>query len=171
MNNEEDIESVIQTIDELNERAVISSTIKEFTKYNKSEISNYFFYLIKNSQECPKCNNILKYSCSINCIYKLYPEKAVNEYKQININIYDILKLYKEKGIYNNDNIECKKCRKKGYKKQMFFNTPLNIIFEFSYINENFKFKIDEFIDITDFVERKDISKTKYALIGGIFIQ
>ena len=106
MNNEEDIELVIQTIDELNERAVISSTIKEFTKYNKSEISNYFFYLIKNSQECSKCNNILKYSCSINCLYKLYPEKVANEYKNINFNIYDILKLYKEKGIYKNDNIE-----------------------------------------------------------------
>ena len=172
MNNKEETGLAIQNINELNEKAVISSTVREFTKKkNISEISNNFFYLIKNSQVCPKCNNILKYSCSINCLYKLYPEQTVNECKKDNINIYDILNFCKEKGIINNDNIECKYCRRKGFKKQMFYNTPPNIIFEFCYINEKFNFKIDEDIDIKDFVERKDISKTEYALVGGIFSQ
>ena len=41
---------------------------------------------------------------------------------------------------------------------------------EIGYSDETkFKLNIDENIDIGEFVERKDISKYKYSLVGGIF--
>ena len=38
--------------------------------------------------------------------------------------------------------------------------------------NENkYKLNIDEFINLKEFIERKDISKVNYRLIGGIFTE
>ena len=46
----------------------------------------------------------------------------------------------------------------------------MNLVLLFDYSNSNkFEMQIDEYIDISDFVERKDINKSKYRLIGAIF--
>ena len=42
----------------------------------------------------------------------------------------------------------------------------------FDYSKEDvFVIQIEEFIDISNFVERKDVNKTKYRLIGAIFTE
>ena len=60
--------------------------------------------------------------------------------------------------------------RVKIYKKLYF--CPKNLILGFSYSNEdNFNLQIEEYIDISFMVERKDINKAKYRLIGAIFTE
>ena len=75
--------------------------------------------------------------------------------------------------IYEGNKLFCKNCNKnqEKYKQtKVLYTLPKNLILAIEYSNEkSFELEIDEFIDITDYVERKDICKAKYRLIGAIF--
>ena len=50
--------------------------------------------------------------------------------------------------------------------------SPYNLILSISSSNEDkYKLKIDEKIDLSEFIERYDVSKTHYQLIKAIFIE
>ena len=50
--------------------------------------------------------------------------------------------------------------------------SPHNLILSISSSNEDkYKLKIDEKIDLSEFIERHDVSKTHYQLIKAIFIE
>ena len=52
------------------------------------------------------------------------------------------------------------------------YSSPLNFILEICYDDESkFNLKIDQQIDISNYVERKDVSKMKYNLVGAIFTE
>ena len=64
----------------------------------------------------------------------------------------------------------CGKIQKNIYVQKKFYTSPYNIILNFEYSDESkFSYKIEEYIDISNFVERLDACKTKYRLVGAIF--
>jgi hypothetical protein len=172
INKENDINSP-ENVDETNEKAVITHSIKKFKEEYNSKITDQFFYLTKNVYECVKCQNKIKYSCNINCLCGMAPDRAAIYLNKQDLNIIDLFKHYIKKRIYKDENIKCKKCGEicnEVNKSKIFYTSPLNLILEIGYSDETkFKLKIDENIDIGEFVERKDISKLNYRLVGAIF--
>ena len=166
-------ENNIKNLDETNEKAVITQTMKKYKEEYNSKITEQFFYLTKNVYECVKCQNKIKYSCNINCLCGMAPDRTAIYLNKKDLNIIDLFKHYIKKRIYKDENIKCNKCGEicnEVNKSKIFYTSPLNLILEIGYSDETkFKLNIDENIDIGEFVERKDISKYKYTLVGGIF--
>ena len=174
INSEEEEEEEVK-VDESNEKAVLSSTIKIFQEKYRSLISDLFYYLSKTVHECPECQNILKYSCTINCLCALYPNRTAIYLNKKDLNIIDLFKHYRKKRLYNDENLHCKYCgkvQKNINRTKIFYTAPFNFIFEVIYDNENsFNLTINEYINIYEFLERKDILNVNYYLIGAIFTE
>ena len=71
--------------------------------------------------------------------------------------------------------VYCKYCKKditSINRQKVFYTSPFNFILEIVYDDEDaFNLKIDEKIDISNYVERRDVSRVKYTLVGAIFIE
>ncbi len=164
-----------ENIDFTNEKEVISASIKKFTERYRSKISDLFFYLIKTVHECPKCQNILKYTTKFVLFSGFYPDRAAKYLNKTDLNIMDLFKHYRKKRLFLDINENCQNCGtiiKDVNLTKIFYTSPKNLILEISNTNEDkYKLTIDEFINIKDFVERNDISIANYKLIGAIFIE
>ena len=175
INNEDDDNNNFgeNIINFTNEKSVISSAIKKFVENFKTKISDLFFYLRKTIHECPFCKNIMGYSSDICNICSLYPDLASIYLEKSDLNIIDLFKHYQKKKIFLNLNEYCVNCGyiiKDVFKANFFYTSPPNLILSISYKEKDiFTLTIDEYINIRDFVERKDISKVNYRLVGAIF--
>jgi len=166
-NNDEE-----KNIDFTNENAVITESVKKFTERHRSKISDLFFYLIETVHECPKCQNNIKYSTDIILFYAFSPERAGKYLNKTDLNVLDLLKHFRKKRLFLDMNENCQNCgtTKDVNLTKIFYTSPKNLILNISSFDEDkYKFTIDEFINIKDFVERKDISLVDYKLIGAIF--
>ena len=65
----------------------------------------------------------------------------------------------------------CKLSPDKVYKTDVFCKLPPNLIIQLDYYDEGFNLIIEENIDIKDFIERNDICRSTYKLIGAIFLE
>jgi len=175
INNEDDNNSNFgeKIVDFTNEEKVISFTIKKFAENFKTKISDIFFYLRKTTHECPFCQKVMGFSSDICITSILYPDRASIYLEKADLNIIDLFKHYKKKRLNLNLNEFCKNC---GYiikdvnKTNIFYTSPPNLILIISFNEKDiFNLTIDEYINIKDFVERTDISKVDYRLVGAIF--
>ena len=171
--NEEEIKYKDEIIDESQEVEVMDAACQKFQERCRSKIGNLLYFILKNSYQCIDCNNIIKTTTVVHCAYELFPERAAIRLGKKRVNINDCFYHASLTRIYERDQILCKFCDKtqKKYKlTKICYTFPKNIILVLDYSNEkNFELQIDESIDITQFVERKDICKPKYKLIGAIF--
>ena len=162
-------------IDETNEQAVIEATVKKYTEQYRSKISDLFFYLSKACHECPDCRKNIKYSCSIYCVCALYPYRTSLYLTKKDLNIIDLFKHYQKKRLFIDQNDNCPTCgkvQKSINRSKILYTCPPNFVLEVSCENEDkYNLTIDEYINLENFVERKDISKTKYKLVGAIFFE
>ena len=164
-----------ENIDYTNEQSVLSSCAKDYFGIYRSKISEQFYFVNKTIIECPECQNIIKYSTTIVFACSLYPYRASIYLKKNEININDLFKHFRKKRLFLDENINCQYCgkiQKDANRTNMFYNSPLNLIVQLRYdIKDENKFKvnIDELINMQEFVERKDISKWNYRLVGAIF--
>ena len=173
--NEDYMDDKGNKIDEGDEKNVVDFAIKRFSENFRSKISDQLYFLIKTIHQCPECQSNLKYEITFHCSSTLMPERAAVWLGKKNININELFEHKRKKRLFYNIKMFCKYCKKTQNDINVikrFYTSPYNIIFNFDYKDENnFTHKIDEYIDITNFVERKDICKTKYKLVGAIFIE
>ena len=164
----------IGSANETNETQAIKKMAIQFTTEYRSKISDQFYYLSKIVENCPKCNNIINYYCVINSLCAMYPQKTAELVKSKKITVLDMFKHY---GMVRNYDAKafCKFCQKNienVNRTKVFLTSPFNFILEISYEDESkFNLKIEQQIDISDFVERKDVSLVKYNLVGAIFTE
>ena len=162
-----------EEIDESSEVKANEFTCKKFQERYRSKISDLIYFISKTIYQCPKCDNYIKISPSFNCAYVLRPERAAARYEKKNLTIPELFKYSGLKRLFSELNIYCKYCQQTQNKVKMFrtfYFPPKNLILGFDYTNENkFNLQIEEYIDISFMVERKDINKAKYRLIGLIF--
>ena len=171
INDEDDDNNV--TFDFTNEEKVISFTIKDFTEKCRSKISDLFYFMMKTTHECPKCQTITGYSSDIYVYCELNPELASINLEKTDLNIIDLFKYHKSKRLYKEIYEDCPKCGtviKDVNKTNFFYTSPPNLILRISFKEKDlFNLTIDESINIKDFVERTDVSKVDYRLVGAIF--
>ena len=171
INEEED--KINESIDYSDENSVLSAKMKVFIEYFRSKISDYFFYIDKASLECNKCQKIFKYTSDIICLTAFYPYRATIYLNKTDIDVIDLFKHYRKKRLFQCDKMNCNCCGAEidgYYKAKIMYTSPLNLIMFLS--NEKpskFKLTINEYIDISEFAERRDYSTTKYYLVGAIF--
>ena len=160
--------------DESNEADVINKKTQQFITEYRSKISDQFYYLTKMVEQCDKCKKIIKYYAIINSLCAMYPDKTAEFLKKKNINVIDMFDNY-HRARNLETKIYCKYCKKdiKSINRQkVFYTSPFNFILEIVYDDEDaFNLKIDEKIDISNYVERRDVSRVKYTLVGAIFIE
>jgi hypothetical protein len=160
-------------IEPTNKNEVIQSEVCKFTTYYRSRISDQFYYLSIIEEQCFYCQKPVKYTCCINNVIEVFPDRTAIYVCKKDITVLDMFRHYNKKRLYSNINRICSFC-KKGvdhiYKTEMFYTTPPIFILEIKNSNEtDFNLKINEYINIQEFVERKDISKVMYYLVGAIF--
>ena len=162
-------------VDETNEKAVIAEAITKFSEKCRSKMSDLFFYLSKTVITCPDCEDKLKYMCLICCVCGLYPDRAAQYLNKKDLDIIDLFKHYRKKRLFLDENVNCPKCgkvQKDINRTKIFYTCPYNLFLDVSCANEDkYNLTINENINIEEFVERKDISKTNYKLMGAIFIE
>ena len=173
INDEDDDNNA--TFDFTNEEKVISFTIRDLTEKFRSKISDLFYFMIKTRHECPKCQTITGYSSDIYVTCGFNPELASIYLEKTDLNIIDLFKYYQTKRLYKDIYEDCPKCGtviKEVDKSNIFYTSPPNLILNISYKEKDlFNLTIDETINIKDFVERTDVSKVDYRLVGAIFIE
>jgi serine/threonine protein kinase len=160
-------------IEPTNKNEVIQSEVCKFTTYYRSRISDLFYYLSIIEEQCFYCQKPVKYTCCINNVIEVFPDRTAIYVCKKDITVLDMFRHYNKKRSYSNINRICSFC-KKGvdhiYRTEMFYTTPPIFILEIKNSNEtDFNLKINEYINIQEFVERKDVSKVKYYLVGAIF--
>jgi serine/threonine protein kinase len=160
-------------IEPTNKNEVIQSEVCKFTTYYRSRISDLFYYLSIIEEQCFYCQKPVKYTCCINNVIEVFPDRTAIYVCKKDITVLDMFRHYNKKRLYSNINRICSFC-KKGvdhiYKTEMFYTTPPIFILEIKNSNEtDFNLKINENINIQEFVERKDVSKVMYYLVGAIF--
>ena len=162
-------------IDEADEQTVINLAVKKFGENFKSKISDQLYFLIKTIYQCPECQKNIKYLTTFHCATCLHPGRAAEWLNKTNLNIGDLLKHRMKTRLFNDINKDCKYCNKKQKRiniTKKFYTSPLNFIMGFEYKDESqFIFKIEENIDLSEFIERANICKTKYRLVGAIFLE
>ena len=164
-------------VDLRNEQEVLSIAIKVFSEKYRSKISDQFYYLSKTTHECPQCKNIIKYSSNLNGACIMCPDRAALYLNKKDLNVIDLFKHYRKKRLYVNENENCpfcKKTQKDINRTKIFHTSPLNLILMIDYDEKDenkFKLNIDELTNLQDFIERRDISKVNYRLIGAIFYE
>ena len=160
-------------IDESNEQSVIQSILKEFTENYLSKISEQFYYVIKTEHECPECQRVIKYSASIHYAVGLYPERAVSYLDKTDLDVIDLFKHFRKKRLFVDENLHCKFCgkvQKNINRTKILYSCPLRFILQIDYSKwDKFKLTINEYINIADFVQMKNMIQTKYILMGAIF--
>ena len=121
----------------------------------------------------PKMPNNLKFSADIMLFSGFNPDRAGIYLNKTELNIIDLFKHFRKKRLFLDINDNCQNCGttiKDVNITKIFYTSPKNLILNISSFNEDkYKLNIDEFINIKDFVERKDISKVNYRLVGAIF--
>ena len=173
--NEELLGYTIDEIDESDEKKVTENVCRKLQENFRSKISDLIYFITKTIYQCPQCNSKIKIEGTFNCAYCLRPERAVNWLGKKKITINELFKHIGKKRLIQEINMKCKYCSNNQedvmvYKK--FYISPLNLILGFIYSNKSiFDLQIEEFIDISEFVERNDINKSKYRLIGAIFTE
>jgi serine/threonine protein kinase len=160
-------------IEPTNKNEVIQSEVCKFTTYYRSRISDLFYYLSIIEEQCFYCQKPVKYTCCINNVIEVFPDRTAIYVCKKDITVLDMFRHYNKKRSYSNINRICSFC-KKGvdhiYRTEMFYTTPPIFILEIKNSNEtDFNLKINEYINIQEFVERKDVSKVMYYLVGAIF--
>ena len=164
----------IGSSNESNENEIIKKMAEQFVTEYRSKISDNFYYLTKMIETCSKCNNILKYYCIINSLCAMYPQKTAELIKSKKITVLDMFKHYGKIRNYDTKTF-CRFCQKdveSVNRTKVFYTSPFNFILEICYDDQSkFNLKIDQQIDISDYVERKDVSRVKYNLVGAIFTE
>ena len=164
-----------EKIDEDDEQKVISCAVKKFGENFISRISDQLYFLTKTIYQCPKCENNIKYLTSFNCAYCLRPERCAIWIGKKILGLNDLFKHSTKKRLFRDVKLNCKHCKKIQndiYITKKFYTSPINLILGFDYSDESkFIINIEECIDISEFVERTDICKTKMRLVGAIFIE
>ena len=165
----------MNNIDETNEKAVLKEKMNQFVNEYRSKISDQFYYISKVKGQCGYCGNVIRYLSGINSLCGMYPDKTAQHLNRKNISVIDMFRHYNKTRLFTNANEYCKFCGKnidKVYRTKIFYTCPYNFILEICYSDENsFTLNIDEFINIQEFVERKDFSKYNYYLVGAIFLE
>ena len=160
--------------DESNEIDVINKKAQQFMAEYRSKISDQFYYLTKMVENCDKCKKIIKYYCIINSLCAMYPDKTAEYVKKKNITVLDLFKHYHKTRSFTTKTF-CRFCNKNIEnisRTKIFYTSPFNFILEICYDDESkFNLKIDQNINISEFVERKDFCKVNYTLVGAIFIE
>ncbi len=166
---------VVGKADESNEIDVIKKKAEQFVAEYRSKISDQFYYLTKMVEDCAKCKRTIKYYCIINSLCAMYPDKTAEYLKKKKITVLDMFKNYHKTRPYKVKDTFCVKCNKNVdavNRTKIFYTSPYNFILEICYDDpKKFELKIDQTINISDFVERKDVSKVTYALVGAIFTE
>ena len=148
--------------DESNEIDVINKKAQQFMAEYRSKISDQFYYLTKMVENCDKCKKIIKYYCIINSLCAMYPDKTAEYVKKKNITVLDLFKHYHKTRSFTTKTF-CRFCNKNIEnisRTKIFYTSPFNFILEICYDDESkFNLKIDQNINISDFVERKDFCK------------
>ena len=162
-----------ENIDETNEQSVVNAIMKKFTEKYISKISEQFYYISKTEHECPECQRILKYSSLIHYACGLYPERATKYLDKKNLDVIDLFKHYRKKRLYIDENEQCKYCNKVQKdinRTKIFYTCPLNLILQIEYNKwDSFTLTINEFINIAEFVQMRNMLQTNYMLMGAIF--
>ena len=160
--------------DESNEIDVINKKAQQFMAEYRSKISDQFYYLTKMVENCDKCKKTIKHYCIINSLCAMYPDKTAEYVKKKNITVLDLFKHYHKTRSFTTKTF-CRFCNKNIEnisRTKIFYTSPFNFILEICYDDESkFNLKIDQNINISDFVERKDFCKVNYTLVGAIFIE
>ena len=166
---------VVGKADESNEIDVIKKKAEQFVAEYRSKISDQFYYLTKMVEDCAKCKRTIKYYCIINSLCAMYPDQTAEYLKKKKITVLDMFKNYHKTRPYKVKDTFCAKCNKNVdavNRTKIFYTSPYNFILEICYDDpKKFELKIDQKINISDFVERKDVSKVTYALVGAIFTE
>jgi ubiquitin C-terminal hydrolase len=164
--------------DIFNRKKVIYTGIKNFQNCNISKISEYFNWFEIKAIKCTQCSKIM-YSFHT---YHMLELDILNTSKFNNnknsITIYDCLTYYQT--IKKDLRAYCKSCNKNTIVEcgSQIYSNPNIFIFSLNrgLINGNaddnladIKFKLDEKIDLNNFVENNQISR-RYELIGIVSI-
>lgn len=135
-----------------------------------SKISEQFFYLLKTTFSCLDCNKKTS-SFDYHLSFALYPERAAIRLNKINIDMKDLFAHAEKDRLCIKLNHFCKFCgqyKNKMYISSCFYIAPINLILWMDYTDGNkFNLKIEEYIDLSNFVDKKDI--INFRLIGAIF--
>ena len=162
-----------EIIDYTNEQSVINAMMKKFSEKFMSKISEQFYYMSKTEIECPECQHVLKYGSNIHYAVGLYPERAVTYLNKVNLDVIDLFKHYRKKRLFLDENINCKYCgkvQKNMNRTKIFYTCPLRFILQIEYSKwDKFKLNINEYINIYEFVQMKNLINTNYVLMGAIF--
>ena len=162
-----------EVVDETNEQSVLNATMLKFSKKYLSKISEQFYYIARTEHECPECQKVLKYSATVHYACGLYPERAVKYLGKIDLDIIDLFKHYRKKRLYVDENVNCRYCKKvqkNMNRTKIFYSCPLRLILQIDYSKWNsFKLTINEYINIAEFVQTKNLIQTKYILMGALF--
>ena len=164
-----------RNIDISNEDSVMIEAAKNFANNFKTKISTYFCYLSKTTYQCNECGNIIKYLPEIYSEMIVYPKRTSIYVQRQDLNVYDLFYHY-EKIRGFNEQVYCKYCNMNMQtvnKIQVLYSVPLILVIILLYNKDDqFNLKIDENIDISSYVARKDIyggARIEYSLIGIIY--
>ena len=157
-------------IDESDLQSVIKNIPKKWNEI-QSLISNEFYFINKEVYECLYCNKIIKYKMDFDFICTLKPDRTVAYLNKKSLNVNDLLEHYIKKRQYKGYNLFCKNCNK--YPNivnitKTLYTFPSKFIIELNYEQNNFDLKIEETIDIKNYIEIND-GISNYKLIGAIF--
>jgi mitogen-activated protein kinase kinase 1 len=162
-------------INETDEKQVLKARMKLFTTEYMSKISDQFYYLSKIKEQCGVCNNVIRYLAGINSLCGMYPDKTAKFLGKKNITVIDLFRHYSKTRLYTDVDEFCGHCGKKVDKvnrNKIFYTCPFNFILEICYSDEkSFNLSIDEYINIQEFVERKEFVKYNYYLVGAIYLE
>ena len=163
-------------IDFTNEQMVISEIVKKFVNGYRSKISDYFFYLTKTTNWCNSCNNVVRYSSSIHAFMVANPKRSANFAGNKDITVIDLFKHYEKKRLFIEVEEFCKSCNKnitEVQRKITLYTAPkvliINLVVEEDDLDE-YNLKVEEEINLNEYVERKDLSNLNYILSGIIYI-
>ena len=173
--NEDYIDDKGNNIDETDEQSVLSNAVKRFGDNFNSRISNLLYFLLKTVYQCPECNNNIKYETTFHCAYCLHPSRTAVWLNKKNIDIKDLFRHSYKKRLYENKKMNCKFCGKVQndiYISKRLYTSPYNLILGFNYHDQNkFHYNIEEYINLSELVERTDICSINYRLIGATFTE
>ena len=171
--NEEYLNYKDEQIDESDEKKVMESACKELQEIFRSKLSEQLYFISKTTYQCLDCYNKIKITTLIHRALLVSPERAAYRLCKKKLTIIDLFRHAVGNRLIEDIEVNCKycnRCQKKARGSRRLYTCPLNLVLLFDYSNSNkFEMQIDEYIDISDFVERKDINKSKYRLIGAIF--
>ena len=162
-------------VNETDEKQVLKAQMTLFTTEYMSKISDQFYYLSKIKEQCGVCNNVIRYLAGINSLCGMYPDKTAKYLGKKNITVIDLFRHYSKTRLFTEVDEFCGHCGKKVDKvnrSKIFYTCPFNFILEICYSDEkSFNLSIDEYINIQEFVERKEFVKFNYYLVGAIYLE